>query len=39
MKEFFSYNKIEAANKERDDSLDQFDLDLISDDKEEDIQG
>ena len=39
LKEFFSYDKIEAANEERDDSPDQFDLDLISDDKEEDTQG
>ena len=39
MKEFFSYDKIEAANEERDDSLDQFDLDPISNDKEEDTQG
>ena len=36
LKEFFSHDEIEAVNEERDDSLDQFDLDPISDDEEED---
>ena len=39
LKEFFSHDEIEAANEERDDSPDQFDLDPISDDEEEDTQG
>lgn len=39
LKEFYSYDEIEAANEERDDPPDQFHLDPISDDEEEDTQG
>jgi hypothetical protein len=39
LKEFFSHDEIEAVNEERDDSTDQFDIDPISDDEEEDTQG
>lgn len=38
LKEFFLRDEIEAANKEREDSPTQFDIDPISDNEEEDTQ-
>lgn len=38
LKEFFSIDEIEAAKEEREDTPDQFELDPISDNEEEETQ-
>lgn len=38
LKEFFSLDEIEAAKEEKEDIPDQFELDLISDNEEEETQ-
>jgi hypothetical protein len=38
LKEFFSLDEIEAAKEEREDTSNQFELDLISDNEEEGTQ-